>query len=126
MRRNPVPGIESGRLRVGPYGTPWSSGPMGAFKVKAPSGSRLIILASDGAGWEHVSVSVEGEERTPTWEEMAFVKEGFWKDEETVMQLHVPKRDHINLHEGCLHLWRPLLWEIPRPSSLLVGPGGSS
>lgn len=34
----------------------------------------------------------------------------------------VPKRDHINCHPHCLHLWRPLKGRIPLPPSEMVGP----
>jgi hypothetical protein len=63
--------------------------------------------------WEHVSVSIEN--RCPTWEEMDYVKDLFWKPDECVMQLHVPKAEHKNCHQYCLHLWRPLETTIPRP-----------
>ena len=88
-----------------------------------PDSIELVIIATDGdykaAGltkefaWEHVSVSTKT--RCPTWEEMSFVKNLFWEPDECVMQLHVPKSDHKNLHPFCLHLWKPLLAEIPRP-----------
>lgn len=55
-------------------------------------------------GWEHVSVSLP--KRTPTWAEMCFVKDLFFEEGETVIQLHPPKSQHINIHEFCLHLWR--------------------
>jgi hypothetical protein len=38
------------------------------------------------------------------------------------MQLHVrPPADHVNNHEFCLHIWRPLDVDIPRPPSVMVG-----
>src|ERR1051326_3326252 len=79
----------------------------GRFRI--PDGptplSGACIIVSDGEidGWEHVSVSFPT--RTPTWSEMDKVKDWFWEPTETVMQLHVPKADHINRHEHCLHLW---------------------
>jgi len=88
-------------------------------------GYNIRVIATDGdykaAGlgpeyaWEHVSVSLV--DRCPTWEEMSFIKDLFFESDECVMQLHVPKKDHKNLHPFCLHLWRPLLVEIPRPPS---------
>lgn len=78
--------------------------------------------------WEHVSVvakyrNKDGKvtERTPTWDEMVFIKDAFWSPEETVMQLHVPKADWINNHPHCLHLWKPANQEIPLPPSSYVG-----
>jgi hypothetical protein len=57
-------------------------------------------------GWEHVSVSLRN--RTPTWEEMSFVKNLFWKDDETVIQFHPKKSEYINRHPYVLHLWRKI------------------
>lgn len=95
----------------------------GCFMIPYKPGIILRVLATDGdyraAGlpqeyaWEHVSVSLP--DRCPIWEEMDRVKELFWQEDECVMQLHVPKKDHKNLFPYCLHLWKPLLSEIPRP-----------
>lgn len=54
--------------------------------------------------WEHVSVSTL--RRNPNWQEMCWVKDLFWRDDELVAQFHPPKSDHINIHPYCLHLWR--------------------
>lgn len=62
--------------------------------------------------------------RCPNWFEMDYVKDLFWAEEETVMQLHVPKSEHINCHPHCLHLWRPLGVKIPLPPGEMVGPRG--
>src|SRR5690348_15484084 len=83
-------------------------------------GVRLQVIASDGCEWVHVSVSLP--HRCPTWEEMEFVRSLFFRDDETVMQLSVPRREHINCHRFCLHLWRPQRVEIPKPPAILVGP----
>lgn len=98
--------------------------PYGAFRIPGPHGRTLLIIASSGdeqAGveWEHVSVSTE--KHTPTWGEMSFIKDLFWDEEETVMQLHVPKSRWINNHDRCLHLWRPLKQQIPLPPDRAVG-----
>lgn len=83
-------------------------------------GQTLRVVASSGEGWDHVSVSTQN--RTPTWAEMEGVKHIFFHDHETVMQLHVPADDHINYHPHCLHLWRPLKGDIPRPPDWMIGP----
>lgn len=100
--------------------------PFGAFRIpatKAPGRRQLNIIASDGTecGWDHVSVTLDQSKKCPTWEEMCFVKELFWNDDEEVMQLHPPKSDYINNHPGCLHLWRPTRETIPLPPGILVG-----
>jgi len=114
--------IESGRVRNGRLGTDGSYGPYGLFQVTGPCGAKLTIIASAGdfvIPWEHVSVSVKN--RNPNWDEMCWVKDQFWNDGECVMQLHVPSSDHVNNHSHCLHLWRPLKGEIPRPPASAVG-----
>ena len=80
----------------------------------------MKIVVSNGGGWEHASVSVTG--RCPTWEEMEWVKRKLWEDGDTVMQLHVPPAEHKNFHPYCLHLWRPIAAEIPRPPGIMVAP----
>jgi len=106
---------------------PWGSGPgddFGAFSVLGPCGELLMIIASPGdvneaIPWDHVSVSTY--HRCPFWKEMCFVKDLFWEEEETVMQIHPPKSTWVNNHKFCLHLWRPLDGTIPLPPSIAVG-----
>lgn len=86
----------------------------GAFLLKLPTSLlEFKIVASNGLGWEHVSVSTA--ERIPKWAEMQQIKELFFEDHEAVMQLHPPKSDYVNIHPNCLHLWRPINQEIPLP-----------
>jgi len=93
----------------------------GGFRLPSPiDGQPLTIIASSGDHWDHVSVSRSN--RCPNWPEMEFVRRRFFRDDETVMQLHVPLSEHINAHPNCLHLWRPQLLEIPRPPRWMVGP----
>lgn len=65
----------------------------------------LRFIVSNGGGWDHVSVSRP--DRTPTWAEMDRVKRLCFRDDEIAMQLHVNNDQKVNLHEHCLHLWRP-------------------
>ena len=78
----------------------------------------LTVIASSGAGWEHVSVSRQ--DRCPSWDEMVFVQRAFFKDEEWAMQLHPPRSKNISVHPYCLHLWRPLDDTIPTPPDWTV------
>lgn len=97
----------------------------GVFTVPSPVDYKpLLVIASNGAGWDHVSVSRAT--RCPNWLEMAHIKDIFFKEDETVMQLHVPKTDHISVHPYCLHLWRPQDVEIPRPPRWMLDGSGSS
>lgn len=90
----------------------------GMFKVFV-NGKSLFVMASNGRGWEHVSVSKR--KSTPTWDEMCAVKDLFFDAEETVVQYHPPKSEYVNQHPYCLHLWRPTGKDIPRPPAIFVG-----
>jgi hypothetical protein len=78
----------------------------------------LLIIASAGEGWDHVSVSRE--DRCPTWDEMQWVRESFLGEDEAVMQLHPPLADHVNQHPNCLQLWKPQAAEIPLPPKWML------
>jgi hypothetical protein len=52
---------------------------------------------------------------------MCQVKELFFKEEETAMQVHPPRSEWITNHPRCLHLWRPHDEAIPKPPSEMVG-----
>jgi len=101
-----------------------SEGNNGVFQIKVGEQTLAICIASDGAGWEHISVSIitrSRRRRLPNWSEMCKVKGIFWGPEDCVMQLHPPESDYINNAKNVLHLWRPVGEEIPRPPSILVG-----
>jgi hypothetical protein len=94
MRAEPNVRLEQCRI-AGPPNTN-----CGNFRV-----GPLVFVVSDGAGWDHVSVSARG--RVPTWEEMDRVKGLVFRDDEVVMQLHINGHQKINVCQYCLHLWRP-------------------
>lgn len=124
MRRQLPEKFEAGRLLYGPTGSPHNAGPWGAFVLYGPCGARLKIIASDASipeaqGFEHVSVSTEN--RCPNWQEMCFVKDAFWEDEEIVYQLHPAKSEWVNNHPHVLHLWRNIAQNPPLPPSIFVG-----
>ena len=103
-----------------------ADGNNGAFWIESPEpGRRLALICSDGLGWERVSVHAcraEGRQlRTPTWKEMAYVKDLCWDGEDVVMQLHPRKSEYVNQHPHVLHLWRPTHGLIPTPDPLMVG-----
>jgi len=88
-------------------------------------GYQFYCQASDGYGWEHLSITVRKKgkpaDRTPTWAEMCWLKDLFWGNEDCVMQLHPSESQHISTHNFCLHLWRPIGQPIPQPPSIMVG-----
>lgn len=80
----------------------------GCFKVFV-KGRSFFCVASDGGGWDHVSISPCNQKRTfcPTWEEMSAIKDMFFDPEECAVEYHPPKSQYVNNHPFCLHLWRP-------------------
>ena len=108
------------RVLEGQFASTQYSGNNGLFLVPF-KGARvsLRVIASDGGGWEHVSASYP--HRCPTWEEMCRLKSIFWGPNDCVVQYHPPESDYVNNHSYCLHLWRPLGVDLPRPPSLMVG-----
>ena len=123
MRSSLTVDIEAKRIHPPGYER-ITSGPNGAFVICGPNGADLRVMASDGRrdpeaqGFEHVSVSLR--HRVPNWQEMCFIKNIFWGEEETVYQLHPPKSQWINNHPNVLHLWRHANKEIPMPPNILV------
>lgn len=69
-------------------------------------------------------MSMVGQYRCPTWEEMCFVQSLFWREDECVMQLHVPQNEWVSHHPYTLHLWKPIGQMIPRPPAVMVGLKG--
>ena len=115
--------LEPYRIRNGAYGSA-PGADYGAFVVPGPCGDDLRIIASPGDAsedipWEHVSASLKN--RCPRWQEMCFVKDLFWDEEDAVMQLHPPRSTWINNHPHCLHLWRPMDGNVPLPPTIAVG-----
>lgn len=92
-------------------GVMWKATPM-PYGIKCglldlPTGVRASVVAGNNEdGWEHVSVELYAR-RLPTWEEMCYVKDLFWNDEEEVVQIHPKKSQYVNMTEA-LHLWRPV------------------
>ena len=109
---------EKYRLTSGPLGSTPEYGNNGAF-IFDLNGARIVAIASDQMGWEHVSISLTG--RCPTWNEMCAVKAMFWSDDACVVQYHPPKSSYVNNHPYCLHLWRPTEQTLPMPPTFMVG-----
>lgn len=126
--------IDAARVTSGPLASTIKDGMNGLFMF-VRNDYLLRCIVSDGSDWkaktligkplagkpwEHVSVSLAN--RCPTWDEMNFVKEMFWSDDECVVQYHPPKSEYINIMPYCLHLWKAVGVKIPMPPSMCVGP----
>lgn len=107
--------INRWRIREGLLGSTNKNGNNGAFSIPGPNNQTFIVVASDGMGWEHVSVHVAGVNRCPTWEEMCFIKDLFWEPHECVIQYHPPQNIYIDAHPYTLHLWKPQGIDLPMP-----------
>jgi hypothetical protein len=99
-----------------------SYGNNGYFKIPLSIRTTAYVMASDGMGWEHVSVHMESDkkERTPTWTEMCKIKGMFWDKKDCVVQFHPPESEYVNDHRHVLHLWRPINEKIPMPDNIMV------
>ena len=112
------------RLRKHPtYGSTEEDGNNGVFIIPK-DGYEIFVIASDGGldeneKWEHVSVSIN-RQRCPSWEQMCFIKNLFWEEEDCVLQYHPAKKDYVNMHPYVLHLWRPVGKEIAMPPKVMV------
>lgn len=123
MRKIVPERLEKGRLREGRWGSDPSYGMCGAFEIIGPCGLHMTIMIGTAEhpvceGWEHVSVSIKL--RNPNWQEMCFVKDLCWGEDELVLQFHPPKDQHVNIHSHCLHLWRPQDGHVRLPPRRLV------
>lgn len=119
MREHLPEKLEQGRV-VNYFGP--DTGRNGRFRLQGPCGCELHVISSDGAqtGWEHVSISTH-RRRTPNWEEMCFIKDLFWHEEECVVQFHPPHSQYVKNNRYCLHLFKPKHAVMPAPPASLVG-----
>ena len=89
MRGIPNLAAEKFRVTKGIFASDLNMGNNGQFLVTVPksvhAAARVLkVQISDGAGWDHVSVSLP--DRCPAWEEMCFVKELFFLPDEVAIQ----------------------------------------
>ena len=116
MRKQPHKKAEKHRVKTGLFSSPANVN-YGLFMIPTKKGL-LKVIASDGEGWDHVSVSLIN--RIPTWPEMCLIKDLFFEPEECVIQYHPPKSKYINNTATVLHMWRPHDSEIQMPPLWMV------
>lgn len=83
-----------------------------------PTGKRVNFVFSFGGNWEHLSVSTP--RACPTWEDMCAAKDLFWEETECCVEYHPAKKDYVNIHPYCLHIWRPINENLPTPPLIYV------
>jgi len=93
-------------LKDNPFGTELKVGELYSKTIKCiTTGKELGITAQiyeDGT--QHVSVACT--DRDPLWKEMCFVRNRFWGDTDVIVQIHPTRKQYVNIHEHCLHLWK--------------------
>lgn len=110
--------LEKHRVTSGPFGSSYTDGNNGLFFIPYCS-HELKVIVSDGGGWDHVSVSLPN--RCPNWEEMAFIKRLFFRDDETVIQFHPKESEYVNRCNTCLHMWKKQGQDHELPPNWMVG-----
>ena len=111
---------EKYRVTAGPMASDESFGNNGLFLI--PNGEAgLIVIASDGYGWEHVSVSRYMSKELPSWYELVLIKNMFWDEEETVVQFIPKKSEHRSIGE-VLHMWKKSGHEYELPPGIMIAP----
>lgn len=126
VRKTPWLELEKYRAQVTDYESNYNDAfgvfiiPYNGVKLRALACAGWISEQEHGReyAWDHVSVSLPN--RCPNWLEMCHVKNLFWQDNETVLQLHPPEADYVNFHPNTLHLWKPLHLAVPLPPKGMV------
>lgn len=122
--------LEKYRMSLGNtvgYGTHPSSNEgdrFGFFVIPLPEGpgKAMVMACSSAVGdpdippelaeWDHVSVHIRikrrnGDKmRTPTWDEMCFINDLFFDEDECTVQFHPPRNEYVNVHPHVLHIWQ--------------------
>ena len=88
----------------------------GVYIIKSKYG-KLLIIVSDGLGWDHVSISkqMKNKCKLPSWEIMCYIKDLFFNPNETVVQFHPKKSEYVNINPNVLHLWKNQSYEYQLP-----------
>jgi hypothetical protein len=103
LKKTLPPNLEKYR-RDHPFYVEAPAGSIEGFFV-IPYGDQIIaVISGSGENWDHVSASLKN--RTPTWQEMNWIKNLFFEPEETVIQIHPPQSQYVNVASNALHLWR--------------------
>lgn len=116
MRSAPITRVENNRL-PGENGGPRGEN-IGAATFRR-NGVQILVVFSDQLGWDHVSVSLDVP-RCPTWDEMCFVKDIFFREDELAIQYHPRAAEYVKVHPFVLHLWRPQSEIVPTPPLIMV------
>lgn len=82
---------------------------VGASAYRSRDGGLFILVSEDeinGARYTHISVSRKS--RTPSYEDLALVKDELVGPDRPAYQVFPRAVEHRNLSSTCLHLWAPV------------------
>ncbi|MEO1391044.1 MAG: hypothetical protein AAFV85_27235 [Cyanobacteria bacterium J06634_6] len=90
----------------------------GMYRVRSGKHKGATIIASAGVYedahlWYHVSIARE--DRIPSYDDLAFLKEHFLGRDCWAIQVFVPTKEHVNIHPNALHLWHCITGVRPFP-----------
>lgn len=78
------------------------------------------VKASNGSGWDHVSVSIANfrdlKGFTPSWTDMHNIGKLFFEPSEICVEIFPKEEDYVNDTDYVLHLWRATKDEMPMPN----------
>lgn len=94
-----------------------------SFKCEKRKLSVIVSKAVERDGKEWIHLSIAHPKRMPDYEELCEVKDEFLGKDVEAYQKFVAKKDHVNIHPFCLHLWccveGPQLPDFTRGSGMI-------
>ena len=96
----------------------------GEFEIPITDNKHAFVICSKNSmGWDHVSLHIteaSGEpiKRTPSNEDMQFIRNLLFLEDEIVTEFHPAKKDYINNHPYVLHMWHSTNDCIEIPTSV--------
>jgi hypothetical protein len=73
---------------------------------RSPDGRKVLVsvaMCNDQRRWIHASISHP--KRLPTYEDLQELHQRFIGQDRRALQVFAPRKEHINIHKNCLHLW---------------------
>jgi hypothetical protein len=99
-----------------------NEGMVGTFLIQSKKFGKFFVISTTMDEWDHVSVSKikKNNKKTPSWDEMCFIKDLFFEPNEVVIQYHPRKSEYVNFDPNVLHLWKSQKLQMPTPPVELV------
>ncbi len=94
---------------------------IGIFEIPLNKKETVSVIADNGISfpeWEHLSVSTS--KRFLTNEEIHFIKDIFFNDDEIVIQIYSKNNIVKSKKNYCIHLWKLKTEDIPLPPMYML------